>query len=148
MKTRDKGGNGALPNLYIAAPPASCPEAEMALGYYLLMNRNHDEGHQPHIALKNDSPLCSRNTRGEICTKRSEQRHVNLHHRRMIIIKSRAPKGAYCRIMALKLMLRAALRYFSDSERSEVDKCDIPRKSIVTASFIMSRDHIGTLTVK
>jgi hypothetical protein len=74
--------------------------------------------------------------------------HVNLHHRRMIIIKSMAPKGAYCRIMALKLMLRAALRYFSDSERSEVDKCDIPRKSIVTASFIMSRDHVGTLTVK
>jgi hypothetical protein len=23
-------------------------------------------------------------------------------------------------------MLRAALRYFSDSERSELDKCDIP----------------------
>ena len=54
--------------------------------------------------------------------------HVNLHHRRMIIIKSIAPKGAYCRIMALKLILRAALRYFSDSERSELDKCDIPRK--------------------
>ena len=29
--------------------------------------------------------------------------------------------------MAWKLMLRAALRYFSDSERSELDKCDIPR---------------------
>src|SRR5216684_4852233 len=55
--------------------------------------------------------------------------HVNLHQSRMIIIKSIAPKGAYCRNMALKLMLRAALRYFSDSERSEVDKCDIPRKA-------------------
>jgi hypothetical protein len=77
--------------------------------------------------------------------------HVNLHHSRMIIMRSIAPKGAYCRIMALKLMLRAALRYFSDSERSEVDKCDIPRrknKSIVTASCIMSRDYVGTLTVK
>ena len=74
--------------------------------------------------------------------------HVNLHHRRMIIIKSIAPKGAYCRIMALKLMLRAALRYLSDSKRREVDKCDIPRQSIVTASCIMSRDYVGTLTVK
>jgi hypothetical protein len=77
--------------------------------------------------------------------------HVNLHHRRMIIMNSIAPKGAYCRIMALQLMLRAALRYFSDSERSEVDKCDIPRKkakSIVTPSCIMSRDYVGTLTVK
>jgi hypothetical protein len=67
------------------------------------------------------------------------ERHVNLHHSRMIIIKSIAPKGAYCRIMALKLMLRAALRYFSDSERSELDKCDIPReksKSIATASCL------------
>jgi hypothetical protein len=65
-------------------------------------------------------------------------------------MNSMAPKGAYCRIMALKLMLRAALRYFSDSERSEVDKCDIPKKSksIVTASCIMSRDYVETLTVK
>jgi hypothetical protein len=148
MKTRDKSDNGALPNLYIAAPPAaSCPEA---LGY-LLINGNHDEGHQPHIALENDSPLCCRNTRGKICTKIGAECHVNLHHRRMIIMRSIAPKGAYCRIMALKLMLRAALRYFSDSERSELDKCDIPRKkskSIVTASCIMSRDYVGTLTVK
>ncbi|SRR6266403_306022 len=77
--------------------------------------------------------------------------HVNLHQSRTIIIKSIAPKGAYCRIMALKLMLRAALRYFSDSERSEFDKCDIPRienKSIVTVSCILSREYIGTLTVK
>jgi hypothetical protein len=38
-----------------------------------------------------------------------------------------APNGAYCRNIALKLMLRAALRYFSDSVRSELDKCDIPK---------------------
>jgi hypothetical protein len=52
--------------------------------------------------------------------------HVNLHQMRMIIIKIIAPKGAYCRSIALKLMFRAALRYFSDSERNELDKCDIP----------------------
>ena len=45
---------------------------------------------------------------------------------RMIRIIRIAPNGAYCRSMALKLMLRAALRYFSDSDRREVDKCDIP----------------------
>jgi len=137
------------PIYILQRPQPRVLQAEMALGYNLLINRNHDEGHQPHIALENDSPLCSRNTRGEICTKRSERKcHVNLHHSRMIIIKSIAPKGAYCRIMALKLMLRAALRYFSDTERSEVDKCDIPRKSIVTASCIMSQDYVGALTVK
>jgi hypothetical protein len=46
---------------------------------------------------------------------------------RMMKIKIMAARGAYCRIMALKLMLRAALRYFSDSERRELDRCDIPR---------------------
>jgi hypothetical protein len=80
------------------------------------------------MALRNDSPLSCWDTRGEIYTKRSgAERHVNLHQMKMIIIKSIAPKGAYCRSMALKLMLRAALRYFSDSERSELDRCDIPR---------------------
>lgn len=73
-ETRDKGDNGALPNLYIAAPQPRVLQAEMALGYNLLINRNHDEGHQPHIALGNESPLCCWNTRGEICTKRSEQK--------------------------------------------------------------------------
>jgi hypothetical protein len=68
--------------------------------------------------------------------------HVNLHHSRMIIIKSIAPKGAYCRIIALKLMFRAALRYFSDSERSEVDKCDIPRKSIVASCLETTSEHL------
>lgn len=34
--------------------------------------------------------------------------------------------GAYFLIMACRLMLRAALRYLADSERSEVDRCDMP----------------------
>ena len=34
--------------------------------------------------------------------------------------------GAYCRIIACMLIFRAALRYFSDSDRSDVDRCDIP----------------------
>ena len=52
--------------------------------------------------------------------------HVNLHQMRMIIIKIIAPNGAYWRSIALKLIFRAALRYFSDSERNELDKWDIP----------------------
>lgn len=44
-------------------------------------------------------------------------------------IKARAPNGAYCRIMAWMLILRAALRYFSDSVRNEVDRCDISEDS-------------------
>ncbi len=53
-------------------------QAEVALtalgyGYYLLINRNHNQGHQPHIALENDSPLCAGIHVGKICTKRSEQ---------------------------------------------------------------------------
>jgi hypothetical protein len=70
-------------------------------------------------------------TRGGDIYKEITERdcHVNLHQMRMIIMKSIAPKGAYCRSMALKLMFRAALRYFSDSERRELDKCDIPRKA-------------------
>lgn len=39
-----------------------------------------------------------------------------------------AASGAYCRSIAWKLMLRAALRYFSESVRSDCDKCDIPVK--------------------
>jgi hypothetical protein len=61
------------PIYILQRPQPRVLQAEMALGYNLLINRNHDEGHQPHIALENDSPLCCRNTRGEICTKRSEQ---------------------------------------------------------------------------
>jgi hypothetical protein len=37
-----------------------------------------------------------------------------------------AATGAYFRIIAWILTLRAALRYFSDSDRSDVDRCDIP----------------------
>ena len=37
-----------------------------------------------------------------------------------------APKGAYWRSIAWKFMFLAALRYFSDSERNDVDRCDIP----------------------
>lgn len=35
------------------------------------------------------------------------------------------PIGAYCRIMASQLIFRAALRYLSDSERSDVERWDI-----------------------
>jgi hypothetical protein len=133
--------------IYILQPPASWPASRDGADgarvlQYLLINRNHDDGHQPHIALGNDSPLCAGNTWGKYVQRdRRAECHVNLHHRRMIIIKSMAPKGAYCRIMALKLMLRAALRYFSDSERSELDKCDIPRTK--SKSFIM--DYVPKL---
>lgn len=65
-------------------------------------------------------------TWGNIYKEAGGECHVNLHQMRMIRIKSMAPNGAYCRSMALKLMLRAALRYFSDSVRRDVDKCDIP----------------------
>jgi len=53
METRDKSDDGALPNIYIAEPFASCQGTVLRL-----INRNHDEVHQPHMALRNDSPLC------------------------------------------------------------------------------------------
>ena len=34
--------------------------------------------------------------------------------------------GAHLRINAWRLMLRAALRYLTDSARSDVDRCDMP----------------------
>jgi hypothetical protein len=37
-----------------------------------------------------------------------------------------AANGAYWRIIALILIFLAAFRYFSDSERREVDRWDIP----------------------
>ena len=43
-----------------------------------------------------------------------------------MIIKTMAPTGAYCRSIAWKLTFRAALRYFSDSERRDDDRWDIP----------------------
>jgi hypothetical protein len=41
-----------------------------------------------------------------------------------------APTGAYWRIIALKLMFRAALWYFFDSVRKEVERCDIPERPV------------------
>lgn len=52
--------------------------------------------------------------------------YQSLHHKIKITRKIMAAIGAYWRIIALTLMLRAALRYFSDSARREVDKCDMP----------------------
>lgn len=52
--------------------------------------------------------------------------HENRHHSMMIRISATAPNGAYCRMSAWMFMFLAALRYFSDSERREVDRCDIP----------------------
>lgn len=46
----------------------------------------------------------------------------------MITRNATAPKGAYCRMSAWRFTFLAALRYFSDSERKEVDRCDIPAK--------------------
>jgi hypothetical protein len=58
--------------------------------------------------------------------------YENLHHRRMIRMNAIAATGAYCRIIASTLIFRAALRYFSDSDRSEVDKWDIPAGEVVS----------------
>lgn len=44
---------------------------------------------------------------------------------KMMKINTTAAIGAYWRIIACTFMFRAALRYFSDSERSDVDRCDI-----------------------
>lgn len=54
--------------------------------------------------------------------------HENLHHSRMIRMKMTAPIGAYWRSIAWMLMFRAALRYFSDSDRREDERCDIPEE--------------------
>ena len=40
-----------------------------------------------------------------------------------------APSGAYWRIIALMLIFLAAFRYFSDSERNDVDRWDIPNNA-------------------
>lgn len=52
--------------------------------------------------------------------------HPNLQYSKIMIIKATAPNGAYCRIMACRLIFLAALRYFSESVRSEAERCDIP----------------------
>lgn len=74
-----------------------------------------------------------------IYTSRSIPTYENLHHSRMMTMKTIAAMGAYWRIIACMLMFRAALRYFSDSERNEVDRCDIPVK--ITAEVDDYRMH-------
>ncbi len=44
----------------------------------------------------------------------------------MINISAMAPTGAYCRSIACQLIFLAALRYFSESARSDVESWDIP----------------------
>jgi hypothetical protein len=61
-------------------------------------------------------------------TLRRRTGHENRHHNMMIRISATAPNGAYCRMSAWMFIFLAALRYLSDSERKEVDKCDIPVK--------------------
>lgn len=39
------------------------------------------------------------------------------------------PIGAHLRISASRLMFRAALRYLADSDRRDVESCDIPARS-------------------
>src|ERR1700691_5873270 len=52
--------------------------------------------------------------------------HENLQYSSMIRMNATAANGAYWRIIALMLIFLAAFRYFSDSERKEVDRWDIP----------------------
>lgn len=47
-------------------------------------------------------------------------------------MKAIAPNGAYCRSIACRLILRAALRYFSDSDRSDVERWDISAGRLVS----------------
>lgn len=47
-----------------------------------------------------------------------------------------APMGAYLRIMASKLIFCAAFRYFSDSERSDVDRWDISGADVSMVALI------------
>lgn len=47
-----------------------------------------------------------------------------------IMKKAIPPTGAHFRNIAWRLILRAALRYFADSDRSEVDKVDMPGRRV------------------
>lgn len=58
----------------------------------------------------------------------SHHLHENLHQSNIIRMKATAPSGAYWRIIALMLIFLAAFLYFSDSDRRDVDRCDIPRR--------------------
>ena len=53
----------------------------------------------------------------------------NLQNMMMSRMNTIAATGAYFRSIACTLMFRAALRYFSDSDRRDVDKWDIPTTS-------------------
>jgi hypothetical protein len=55
-------------------------------------------------------------------------------------------KGAYFLMRACRLIFRAALRYFADSERSEVDKCDIPSWSTEHRLWADGRPTIQTIS--
>jgi hypothetical protein len=61
-----------------------------------------------------------------VYTSLPSQPHENLQYSSMIRMNAMAANGAYWRIMALMLIFLAAFRYFSDSERREVDRWDIP----------------------
>jgi hypothetical protein len=50
----------------------------------------------------------------------------NLQYRNKVMNNPMPTSGAYFRMRAWRLMFLAALRYFADSERSEVDRWDIP----------------------
>jgi len=69
------------------------------------------------------------------------QPHENLQYSSIIRINATAPNGAYWRIMALILIFLAAFRYFSDSERREVDRWDIPNTVICR-----QRQDLGKMT--
>lgn len=56
----------------------------------------------------------------------SHRRYENFHQSNTIRMKPTAPSGAYWRIIALMLIFLAAFRYFSDSDRRDVERCDIP----------------------
>ena len=51
---------------------------------------------------------------------------LGIRRMKMMRMRATAPMGAYCRIIALMLIFLAARRHFSDSDRSEVDKWDMP----------------------
>lgn len=62
--------------------------------------------------------------------------YQNLHHKKKITIRATPPRGAYCRSIAWKLMFFAARRYFSDSVRREVERCDISGgEKVVSVDF-------------
>lgn len=55
------------------------------------------------------------------------------------------PTGAHLRINSSRLMLRAAFRYLADSERSEVERVDIPEYSVIAESLLRDSDKAPRL---